>query len=71
MFLSQQNARVTSRLTASRAEDWAAAYRFIQAHIKQPVRELVIGADFPTAEPTLFSPALAAPLLVLSPPLVA
>lgn len=32
-------------LTASRAEDWAAAYRFIQAHIKQPVRELVIGAD--------------------------
>jgi hypothetical protein len=32
-------------LTASRTEDWAAAYRFIRANSKQPIRELVIGAD--------------------------
>ena len=32
-------------LNASRVEDWSAAYRFVRAQGRRPLRELVIGAD--------------------------
>ena len=56
-------------LTSSRAEDWSAAYRFVRAHSKAPLRELVIGADIdgfdnhaPT-EPRLLSSVYLRPYL--------